>query len=103
MLFIGCLLKRSTTVRERRRAAVRLYVDPLDVEYSHYGAFLQLPTDTRRFMNEKARAIWTLISYTQYFNLSVWFEYVKSKYNVISRSPEPLRRFTWRELSDSGT
>ena len=49
----GCLLKRSTTDRERRHADVKLYVDPLDIEYRHNGAFLKLPQDTgvpRRFI-----------------------------------------------------
>ena len=79
---IGCLLKRSTSVRERRGAAVQLGIEReinLERRYSHFGAFQRLPRDIKRFMNEQARAIWFLI---HAYDLSVWFEYVKSACNV---------------------
>ena len=85
---IGCLLKRSTSIRERSRyskaevesdANKRRRLDEAQFEYSHYKKFLTLPRPMRRFMNAQAREIWKLI--TRY-DLLVWFEYVKTDCNV---------------------
>ena len=69
-------------MRERRGAAVQFGIEReinLERRYSHFGAFQRLPRDIKRFMNEQARAIWFLI---HTYDLSVWFEYVKSACNV---------------------
>ena len=78
---IGCLLKRSATVREepREHGVKRQRYDDNDQQYSHYQRFLELPKPFRRFMNEQARAIWSAITF---YDLLVWFEYVKTDCNV---------------------
>ena len=93
---IGCLLKRSATVRERgtKRAhdgSLRGYQSSY-TPYSHFSAFCKLEVGIRRTMNEQARAIWKLCSD---LNLMLWIEYVHTDCNIAdppSRGqPLPMR------------
>ena len=81
---IGCLLKRSTSIRERQfspQSHTGNYIRDkfFPCEYSHYNEFMKLSDDLRRIMNAQARAIWKLITE---FNLLVWFEYVHTDCNI---------------------
>ena len=79
---IGCLLKRSATIRERDRKRDRdgnFVRGTESSEYSHFVSFSQLSVGLRRVMNQQARKIWKLITS---LNVIVWFEYVKSKCNI---------------------
>ena len=95
---IGCLLKGSTTVRERGVKRNR-HGEPIQSEntpYSHFDEFCKLPIGLRRTMNEQARAIWTLI---RELDVIVWIEYVNTDCNIAdppSRG-KPLPRTTTGE------
>ena len=85
---IGCLLKRSATIRERGRKRTRTgdVVNPDENPssdklhpYSHFQKFCELSIGLRRTMNEQARAIWQLITK---LDLVIWIEYVKTECNI---------------------
>ena len=84
---IGCLLKRGAAISERSRpngsepSPKRSCYGTAwhKEEYSHYAKFLELPEDTRRFMNELCRKVWQLITF---YDLLVWFQYVHTDCNI---------------------
>ena len=84
---IGCLLKRSATVRERglKRNSDGEVIDPYS-PYTHFRDFCSLEVGLRRTMNEQARVIWDLITK---LNVMIWIEYVHTDCNIA----DPPSRF----------
>ena len=78
---LGCLLKRSSSVRERglKRDSSGTVIHDHQVPYTHFDEFCKLPLELRRIMNEQAKSIWAVI---HELDVVVWFEYVKSKENI---------------------
>ena len=80
---LGCLLKRSATVRERdcgsKRNSQGTVIGNRHAPYTHFDDFCRLSVGIRRTMNEQAKVVWELIHELQ---VLVWFEYVKSAANI---------------------
>ena len=94
---IGCLLKRSATVRERGHkrdsSGKVIQLNPTEhTPYTHFQSFCALEIGLRRTMNEQARAIWELVSN---LNILLWLEYGPTDCNIAdppSRNlPMPVR------------
>ena len=83
---IGCLLKRSASIKETHQDRNRKKSIHFPSEYD------SLPLDIRRCMNYYARRIWALISELECI---LWIEYVNTKLNIADlpsrQAPLPFR------------
>ena len=78
---IGCLLKRSATIKERgtKRSSDGTVISAPTPAYTFFDDFCSLDIGLRRTMNEQARAIWDLVDK---LDVILWIEYVKSDNNI---------------------
>ena len=76
---VGCLLRRSSMVREDSSVSRKRPFSTCDTPKTPEQHFLELSDDIKRGMNEMARAIWQKITE---LDLIVWIEYVWTKVNL---------------------